>query len=221
MGDEARCSARHRNQISAGKAFLETDELRFRGDFRLVIPLRDIRAVSVVNGALNVKFGDESATFELGKAAERWAEKIRTPRTLLDKLGVKADSRVSVVDVDDSSFRALLRERGTDATEGPARSSDLIVFQANAPEDLDRLSKLAESLKPNGGIWVVAPKGGREPREAQVLDAGKRAGLVDVKVARFSDTHTAHKFVIPLARRSERARSGFDAETAHSTGGGA
>ena len=30
---------------------------------------------------------------------------------------------------------------------------------------------------------------------------GKAAGLVDVKVARWSDTHTAHKFVIPKDRR--------------------
>ena len=53
----------------------------------------------------------------------------------------------------------------------------------------------------DGGIWVVAPKGGREPREAQVLAAGKAAGLVDVKVARFSETHTAHRFVIPRGER--------------------
>ena len=148
-----------------------------------------------------MKFGGETATFELGKAAEHWANKIKNPKTLLDKLGVKPDSRISVVDVDDASFRALLRARETDASDGPAHDSDLIVFQARALEDLDRLPKLAESLKPNGGIWVVAPKGGQEPREAQVLEAGKRAGLVDVKVARFSDTHTAHKFVIPVARR--------------------
>jgi hypothetical protein len=36
------------------------------------------------------------------------------------------------------------------------------------------------------------------------MRAGKLAGLVDVKVARFSDTHTAEKFVIPVARRNEK-----------------
>lgn len=34
-----------------------------------------------------------------------------------------------------------------------------------------------------------------------VLQAGRQAGLTDTKVARFSGTHTALKFVIPLARR--------------------
>jgi hypothetical protein len=201
MGDEARCTTRHGNRFSEGNAHLETDELRFRGDFRLVIPLRDIRSVSALDGTLTVEFGDETAIFELGRAAERWAEKIRNPKTVLDKLGVKPDTRISVVDLEDASFRALLRERGIDAADEPALDSDMIVFQANALEDLDRLPRLAQSLKPNGGIWVVAPKGGREPHEAQVLEAGKRAGLVDVKVARFSNTHTAHKFVIPVARR--------------------
>lgn len=33
------------------------------------------------------------------------------------------------------------------------------------------------------------------------MAAGKEAGLVDIKVVRFSETHTALKFVIPLARR--------------------
>jgi hypothetical protein len=34
-----------------------------------------------------------------------------------------------------------------------------------------------------------------------VLDVGKEAGLVDTKVVSFSQTHTAHKLVIPLDRR--------------------
>jgi hypothetical protein len=33
------------------------------------------------------------------------------------------------------------------------------------------------------------------------MTAGKAAGLVDVKVVRFSETHTAEKFVIPLKAR--------------------
>jgi hypothetical protein len=33
------------------------------------------------------------------------------------------------------------------------------------------------------------------------MTAGKRAGLVDVKVVSFSATHTAEKFVIPRADR--------------------
>jgi len=52
---------------------------------------------------------------------------------------------------------------------------------------------------------VVALRGSTDVRESEVLSAGKSAGLVDVKVVRFSDTHTAHKFVIPLAERKRRS----------------
>ena len=37
------------------------------------------------------------------------------------------------------------------------------------------------------------------------MAAGKRAGLVDVKVVSYSDTHSAEKYVIPVARRSAPA----------------
>jgi hypothetical protein len=48
---------------------------------------------------------------------------------------------------------------------------------------------------------VVYPRGCKEIRENDVMAAGKSAGLTDNKVARFSDTHTALRFVIPLAKR--------------------
>jgi hypothetical protein len=40
--------------------------------------------------------------------------------------------------------------------------------------------------------------------QADVMAAGKAAGLVDVKVVKFSDTHTAEKFVIRVADRPAR-----------------
>jgi len=39
------------------------------------------------------------------------------------------------------------------------------------------------------------------------MRAGKDAGLVDVKVVSFSDTLTAEKFVVPVARRSTHPNS--------------
>ncbi len=59
-------------------------------------------------------------------------------------------------------------------------------------------------IKPDGAIWIVRPKGRKEITEAETMAAGKRAGLVDVKVVSFSDVHTAEKFVIPVAKRPRR-----------------
>ena len=203
MGDEARCTARFADAFSEGKALLETDELVFRGDFRLVIPRGDVRSVAAEDGRLTVVFSEGTASFELGPRAERWAEKIRNPKSLLDKMGVRPGMRVSVIGLDDEPFRALLRGRGIEFSDGEAaRKSDVIVLGVDTREALAGLSSVQASLVPNGAIWVVAPKGGREPREADVLAAGKEASLVDTKVVRFSDTHTAHKFVIPRGRRS-------------------
>ena len=56
-------------------------------------------------------------------------------------------------------------------------------------------------LKPAGALWVVYPKGVQTIREIEVIAAGREAGLKDVKVASFSATHTALKFVIPVASR--------------------
>ncbi|HXR09549.1 MAG TPA: hypothetical protein VN792_02170, partial [Candidatus Acidoferrales bacterium] len=58
------------------------------------------------------------------------------------------------------------------------------------------------SIKPNGAIWIVYPKGVKHITESDVLRAIRAASLTDVKVASFSATHTALKAVIPSARRA-------------------
>ena len=57
-------------------------------------------------------------------------------------------------------------------------------------------------MKPNGAIWVVAPKGKGAPlKDTEIMAAARSAGLVDTKVVSFSDSQTALKLVIPLAER--------------------
>ena len=123
-------------------------------------------------------------------------------RPLLDKLGVKPESRVAVIGIRDAFFLAQLERRATDISRGSAKQdSDLIFFDAEKQRDLEELSSLRRSLKPNGAIWVVYPKGRQEIREIVVIESAKRAGLVENKVVSISDTHTALRLVIPLADR--------------------
>lgn len=202
MGQEANCEVRFGGKVSAGKALLETDALIFRGDFRLSIALKSIQSVEAADGLLRVTSPEGTAVFMIGAKAEKWAEKIRNPRSLADKLGIKPGQRVSLCGVDDAAFREQLRARTSDVAEGkPAKNSDLIFFASATAKDLAKLKSLPASLKRNGAIWVVYPKGRQDITEAGVFQAGKQAGLVDVKVARFSATHTALKFVIPVAKR--------------------
>jgi len=57
------------------------------------------------------------------------------------------------------------------------------------------------SIQRNGAIWVVYPKGQPHIRGIDVIQAGRAADLTDNKVCSFSSTHTALRFVIPIAKR--------------------
>src|SRR5690242_221680 len=118
MGQEAKCEVRYGGRLSAGKALLETDELIFRGDFRLLISLKSIQSLETADGELRVKWPEGAAIFKLGTAAEKWAHKIRNPRTRADKLDVKPGVRVSLIGVADATFRSELEPRAGAISEG-------------------------------------------------------------------------------------------------------
>ena len=124
-------------------------------------------------------------------------------RPLLDKLGVKPGSRVAIVDLDDPAFLKLLRERTSDIVQGrPRQPCDLVFMGARELRDLKRIKDVKSWIEPNGAIWVVRPKGGRsEIRDTDVIEAGLAAGLVDNKIASFSDTHGAMRLVFRLRDR--------------------
>jgi hypothetical protein len=132
----------------------------------------------------------------------RVPERDYSHRALIDKLGVKAGQRIAVLGVEDAEFLKDLADRVPEYSRGSRiGSADLVFFSAEAREDLLQLKSLSRSICKSGGIWVVYPKGQKHIREIDVINAGKSAGLTDNKVCRFSDTHTALRFVIPLAKR--------------------
>lgn len=203
MGQEVNCKLCLGKKLKEGKALLESQELIFRaGDLRLKIAFRQMSSIEAKDGWLRIRYPDGAVALELGAQAPKWAEKILHPKSLIDKLGVKAGMRISLVGLGDGDFRRDLASRTPDVVEGKAApDSDLIFLAANGPKDLDRMRALQKSIKANGAIWVVYPKGQQRITEAGVFAAGRQAGLVDVKVASFSATHTALKFVIPVDRR--------------------
>ncbi len=202
MGLQVECSVRHGERASRGKAMLESESLIFRGDFRLALALRDLTSVEAKDGELHVSFPGGAAVFELGAQAEKWATKIRKPKGLLDKLGVKADHQVSLLGIADERFGKELKERTNKVVTGqPKAGSDIIFLAARVKGDLKKLGALQGRLKKNGAIWVVWPKGKQELREDDIRFAADEAGLVDVKVVKFSESHSALKLVIPVARR--------------------
>jgi hypothetical protein len=202
MGQEAKCTVRWERKTSTGTALLETEELLFRGDFRLRIPFKEMNSLRAVDGELRVTFAEGTAAFELGPLAAKWLEKIKHPKSLIDKLGVRATSCVTVLSVEDASFLRQLRERAADVSVGkPCAACDFAFLGVDSPAGLKRLASLTRVIATQGAIWVVWPKGREKIKEDHVRVAALRVGLVDVKVVAFSPTHSALKLVIPLARR--------------------
>ena len=122
---------------------------------------------------------------------------------LLDKLGIRPGMRVAVLGVDDDGFRAQLVDRTSDITDGwPKPETDVVLLAADSTADLAPLKNLATRIRPNGAIWVVSRKGKAATlRDVEVIAAALHAGLVDNKVASFSDTHTSLRLVIPVHLR--------------------
>ena len=126
-------------------------------------------------------------------------------RPLLDKLGVKPGSKIAIVNLEDPGFIKLLRERTADIVVGKPRSKcDLVFMGADTLADLRRLDEVKRWIEPNGAIWVVRLKGGRgQLRDTDLIAAGLAAGLVDNKIASFSETHGAMRFVYRLRDRPQ------------------
>ena len=124
-------------------------------------------------------------------------------RTLFEKLGVVADAHVALVGRHEDAFCTNLNARLAKAASQSLRTSyDIIFLRVDGPRDLARIRRAVVHLKANGALWVFHPKGrGASPTDAEVRSSGIAAGLVDNKVSAYSESHTATRFVIPLALR--------------------
>jgi hypothetical protein len=200
MGNEVKCRVLFGGQASEGKALLETSEILFRGDFKLKIAFKEIRKLKASKSELRIQFPKGEAIFVLGAAAEKWAEKILHPKSVIEKIGVREGAKAVVLGVDDEDFLKQLGARAA-ISDKLGKSSEVIFFGAETVGDLKRVPALAKSLAPDGALWIVYPKGVSVIREIDVLNAGRMAGLKDIKVVGFSTTHTALKFVIPVSER--------------------
>ncbi|MCU1461527.1 MAG: hypothetical protein JWO37_1602 [Acidimicrobiales bacterium] len=196
MGAEAVATVRVGGEAAEAKVLLETDEVIVRQPLKLKLPFADITSIRVdgddlvlvtnAHGPVEIALGE--------KAAARWADKIANPPTLADKLGLKAGVTTALVGVDAA-------ELGTDVTPPKkGQPADVLLYAADSPDQLADLDALMRRVADRGALWVVFRKGGAKPTENDVIAAGRGAGLTDTKVARWSATHTALRFVRGRAR---------------------
>ena len=207
MGNEITCKVQFGKQQSEGKALLETSEILFRGGFRLKIPFSTIQSAKAADGELRLQTAEGLAIFHLGASTEKWLDKILHPKSRLEKLGVKPGAKVSLLGGFDGEFLAEVGALTKCLTKGKvAADSECVFFAAQSKEELGALPKISKSLQGAAALWIVYPKGQKQITENDVLAAGRQTGLKDVKVVRFSPTHTALKFVVPLKLRGDSRR---------------
>ena len=79
---------------------------------------------------------------------------------------------------------------------------DLVFYLVRQRGDLARLGEFRKLLDPAGAVWVLCAKGNsRVVRDTEIIEAARRHGLVDNKIASFSEDLSAMRLVIPVAAR--------------------
>jgi hypothetical protein len=207
VGQEQKTTLRFDGRILEGVAQLEGDALTFRGDVSLTVRFAEIFKVEANAGWLDLQTGRGLLLFELGPKAEVWAERIRNPRALLDKLGVTADKRIVVLGKLDADLRAELAASGaTVAKTARGKDFDLAFVAVADKTDLEKVADARALIKEDGALWLVYPRGRAELTEREVLTAGRTRALTDGKPLKVDDVLTAVRFVIPAHARASRRK---------------
>jgi hypothetical protein len=202
MGQEIACTVQIDGKTFRGQALLESNEIIFRGEHRLKIPITSILAITAKDGELHVRHASGEAIFHLGAAAEKWRERILHPKSVVEKLGVKPGERVALKGGFAKDFLADLKQLGASVAKGDGMDGAAVIFAAaERKSELAAVKKCARQLQGAAALWIVYPKGQKTITEMDVISAGRLAGLKDVKVVSFSATHTALKFVLPKSAR--------------------
>lgn len=201
MGNEALCRVDLGDNSAEARVLLETDELIVRGGMKVRIPFKEMERVAADGGALTFRWKGADARMLVGIQAPKWVEKIRNPKSVIDKLGVKPGQRVTILGDVGEELAAAVEQRSGDVSRRLRKESDVIFFAAGTREELARLETLRASLAASGAIWVIRPKGIQAIRDGDVITVARAAGLVDVKVVRVSETLSGEKLVIPVTKR--------------------
>ena len=208
MGQEVKTQIRFDGRILEGTALLESEELIFRGpSVSLQIKFNEIFKIEASSGWLDLNTSRGLILIELGPKAETWAEKIKNPKALVEKLGVDATKKVVCIGKTDADLKSELAASGAKvAKSARGKDFDVAFFSVSKKAELEKLAGAKEMIRQDGGIWIVYPKGVQDPTERDVLTAGRTLGLTDNKVCKISETLTGVRFVIPVGARKKASK---------------
>lgn len=205
MGLEARCPCTWQGAKGVVRAHLDSTGLDLKGAHRLHLDLSEITEACIKNGALQLQTRKGVVLLEIPDRVEAWVRNISNPRSRIDKLGVKAGSRVMLAGgVSDAELMKELVSKDCTLLQCAGKASlDAIFVFVEQPKELQDLRRYRSFLRNDGSIWVVRKKGkDASVTEAQVRAAAEDAGLVDIKIVAFSASQSAEKLVVPRAQRA-------------------
>ena len=211
MGYETKCRVHvddgsGKPRIAEGTVLLETDDLIVRGDARVKVPRRDIQDVSRRAGVVTITAPQATVKLTLGEpAATRWEAKLKeAPKRLIDKLDVKPNAKVWLLDVTEPELETQLAERTSEVSRAKsARERDVVFVGVERDAHLPRIERALNAMLDDGAIWVIHPKGRDGVADSSIFEKAKTLNLTYTKVARVSETHTAEKLVRPRASRGK------------------
>jgi hypothetical protein len=128
-------------------------------------------------------------------------------RSLVEKLGIKADSSVSIVHAPTGYETVLGPLPGGVITQSkPARGLDFIqAFFLDSKTLTGEFPAIKKAIKLSGVIWISWPKKAAKLNtdltENIVRDIGLKHGLVDVKVCAVDDVWSGLKFMYRISDR--------------------
>jgi len=141
-------------------------------------------------------------TFQLAQATNY------SHRTVVQKLGVKAEERLEIAgDVGPGLRRDVKETTG----RGLVRSGELdgaIVFVQSIEEAEEAFDRYRPRLRDTGYIWFITPKRGQEGYVNQMLlvPGAKKRGLIDNKTCSIDESRSGIRFVVPRSLRNNTAK---------------
>jgi hypothetical protein len=113
-------------------------------------------------------------------------------KPLIEKLGWKPGLQAAALGFENLDWAD---GAGFDTDLLPAVMYDLIVLRIDERAGLDDLARFRKRIVDRGAMWIAYPKGLKTITEDHVRAAGNEENWTDVKVCKFSESHTGLKFV--------------------------
>lgn len=143
-------------------------------------------------------------------------------RSVAQKMGITAESRVLVLNGPDEAVEAIeLPTAPLLADDGVTAADHIIVFTRTQLEVATAVKRFRTRLAPAGKLWIAWPKAGRLGTDLtikHVIRIGYDGSMVESTNLRIDDVWTALKFTHPKPGKTYRNSYGQLPEVSGSTG---